>query len=56
MALQGFGHYHENYVVGVDGQWRISELRLTRIRVDEVPATRPTGERPWPTPWKRAGS
>ena len=53
MALQGFGHYHENYVRGSDGQWRISELRLTRIRVDEIKASRPAGERPWPTPWTR---
>jgi len=53
MALQGFGHYHENYVRGADGQWRISELRLTRIRVDEMKASRPAGERPWPSPWSR---
>jgi SnoaL-like domain len=50
-SLQGFGHYHETYRKEADGEWRIATLRLTRIRVDEVPATRPTGERPWPPPW-----
>jgi len=28
--LHGYGHYHETYV-RIDGEWRISELRLTRI-------------------------
>ena len=32
--LQGYGHYHETYRKEADGQWRISTLRLTRIRVD----------------------
>jgi ketosteroid isomerase-like protein len=52
-AMQGFGHYHETYRKGADGTWRIATLRLTRIRVDEVPTTRPSGERPWPPAWSR---
>ena len=35
-AWQGFGHYHERYVRGPDRRWRISEVRLTRLRVDRV--------------------
>lgn len=35
-AFQGYGHYHEEYRRGDDAQWRISQLRLTRLRVDEV--------------------
>ncbi len=35
-AWQGFGHYHERYVRCPDGRWRISEARLTRLRVDSV--------------------
>jgi hypothetical protein len=35
-AFQGYGHYHERYRRGPDGNWRISELRLERIRVDLV--------------------
>ena len=31
--LHGYGHYHERYVKLADG-WRISEIRLTRLRVD----------------------
>ena len=33
-AFQGYGHYHEDYEKGADGQWRIKRLRLTRVRVD----------------------
>jgi hypothetical protein len=29
----GFGHYEEEYAKGDDGAWRISALRLTRLRV-----------------------
>jgi SnoaL-like domain len=36
-ASQGFGHYHERYVRCRDGKWRISEVRLTRLRLDSVP-------------------
>jgi hypothetical protein len=35
-AFIGYGHYHEQYKRGADGRWRISELRLTRLRVDEA--------------------
>jgi hypothetical protein len=35
-AFQGFGHYRELYRREDDGAWRIAELRLSRIRVDEV--------------------
>jgi uncharacterized protein (TIGR02246 family) len=33
-SLQGYGHYHEQYRRGDDGRWRISDLRLERLRVD----------------------
>jgi hypothetical protein len=36
-AWQGLGHYHERYVRCPDGRWRISSVRLTRLRVDAVP-------------------
>ena len=49
--LRGYGHYHETYRKGSDGRWRIAALRLTRIRVDEVPPSRPVGQRPWPAAW-----
>ena len=50
-AFQGWGHYHEKYRKGADGRWRISEMRLTRIRTEAIEATRPAGDRPWPPPW-----
>ena len=31
--LHGYGHYHERYV-RLDGEWRIAEITLTRLRVD----------------------
>lgn len=31
--LHGYGHYHERYEKR-DGAWRISAIRLTRLRVD----------------------
>lgn len=31
--LHGYGHYHEEYRKH-GGQWRISKIRLTRLRVD----------------------
>jgi hypothetical protein len=34
MQLVGYGHYHESYVKGDDGTWRIEKLRLTRLRTD----------------------
>jgi uncharacterized protein (TIGR02246 family) len=33
-AFRGYGHYHEDYVKAVDGQWRIARLKLTRLRRD----------------------
>jgi SnoaL-like domain len=36
-AAQGFGHYHERYVRCPDGKWRISSVRLTRLRSNSVP-------------------
>ena len=34
-GLQGYGHYAEEYV-REDGQWRISHLHLSRLRVDPL--------------------
>ena len=31
--LHGYGHYHERYMLG-EGEWRISEIRLTRLHVE----------------------
>ncbi|API58647.1 hypothetical protein BSL82_04410 [Tardibacter chloracetimidivorans] len=36
-SMHGFGHYHETYIIE-DATWRIETLRLTRLRVDIVPA------------------
>jgi hypothetical protein len=36
VGLQGYGHYHEEYRREVDGQWRIAETRLERLRVDPL--------------------
>ena len=49
-AFQGYGHYHEEYRRGDDGQWRISQLRLTRLRVDEVAPSSGTVPRATPEP------
>ena len=35
--MHGYGHYHETYEKLADG-WRIKTLKLTRLRVDTVPA------------------
>lgn len=35
--IHGYGHYHERYV-RLDGEWRISEIKLTRLRVDVLNA------------------
>lgn len=37
MTLRGYGHYHEEYRREA-GEWRIARLRLTRLRVDILPA------------------
>jgi hypothetical protein len=36
VGLRGYGHYHEDYRRDTDGQWRISRLRLSRIRIDQL--------------------
>jgi SnoaL-like domain len=48
-SMQGFGHYHEHYVKGDDGKWRIKELRLTRLRTDRtaISALAPLQVTPW---------
>jgi SnoaL-like domain len=33
MTLRGYGHYHETYEK-IDGQWRITSSKLTRLRED----------------------
>lgn len=33
LEMRGYGHYHEKYR-RVDGEWRISYSRLTRLRMD----------------------
>ncbi|MFC5744476.1 nuclear transport factor 2 family protein [Actinomadura rugatobispora] len=35
--MHGYGHYHETYVKA-GGVWRISSSKVTRLRVDDVPA------------------
>lgn len=35
VGLQGYGHYHEEYV-REGGLWRIARLRLERLRVDDL--------------------
>jgi hypothetical protein len=50
-SMQGFGHYHEHYVKGDDGSWRIKELRLTRLRTDLTAATGAVPRKV--EPWKR---
>jgi SnoaL-like domain len=36
VGLQGYGHYHETYVRGDDGEWRIQTIRLERLRIDPL--------------------
>jgi hypothetical protein len=43
--LQGYGHYIEEYKKGEDGQWRIKQIRLTRIRVDYLNAKKKASSR-----------
>ena len=49
-AFQGFGHYHERYRRGTDGNWRISELRLERVRVDPIEPGKGSVARTTPPP------
>lgn len=39
-GFYGFGHYEEEYR-NEGGEWKISFLRLTRLRIDPVPAENP---------------
>jgi hypothetical protein len=39
-GFRGFGHYEERYLRR-DGRWRLLSLRLTRIRIDALPADHP---------------
>jgi hypothetical protein len=34
VEFKGYGHYHEEYRREPDGRWRISSLRLHRLRID----------------------
>jgi hypothetical protein len=36
VGLRGYGHYVEEYRRDTDGQWRISRLRLNRLRIDQI--------------------
>jgi len=36
MSLQGWGHYHERYCKE-NGQWRISHVKLTRLKLVHTP-------------------
>jgi SnoaL-like domain len=35
-AVKNYGHYHERYVRGDDGKWRIASIHLTRLRQNNV--------------------
>jgi hypothetical protein len=35
-AVQCYGHYHDRYVRGGDGRWRIASTHLTRLRQNRV--------------------
>jgi hypothetical protein len=39
-GFYGFGHYEEEYRVDA-GDWKISFLRLTRLRIDAIPTDHP---------------
>jgi SnoaL-like domain len=36
LELKGYGHYYEEYRKGPDARWRISSLKLHRLRVDYI--------------------
>jgi hypothetical protein len=36
VGLRGYGHYVEEYRRDTDGKWRISRIRLNRIRIDPI--------------------
>lgn len=33
-AFHGYGHYHEEYRRGADGEWRVARVRLTRLAIE----------------------
>ncbi len=35
-SMEGWGHYHETYEK-IEGAWKITSLRLTRLRIDFTP-------------------
>lgn len=37
VGLNGYGHYHEEYHRGDDGEWRIARMLLERLRIDPLP-------------------
>ena len=56
-GFRGYGHYEEEYRA-VDGEWKISFLRLTRLRIDPVDASQPPalkGQRQATPDWLDAG-
>jgi hypothetical protein len=44
-GIEGYGHYHEEYRKE-DGVWKISSMRLTRLRIDGLP------QDPYPPLWE----
>ncbi|HET6506983.1 MAG TPA: SDR family oxidoreductase [Baekduia sp.] len=41
----GYGHYHERYVKGADGRWRIAHLVLTRLHLERDFSTNRSAEK-----------
>jgi 3-hydroxyisobutyrate dehydrogenase-like beta-hydroxyacid dehydrogenase len=44
VSIKGWGYYYETYRRCEDGAWRISSKRNERLRLDQVPWTRPEDE------------
>ena len=44
VSIKGWGYYYETYRKCDDGAWRISSKRNERLRLDDVPWTRPEDE------------
>lgn len=58
LGFIGYGHYEEEYR-RVDGQWRMSFLRLSRLRIDPLPVARaaqPATLRAARTDWLKAAA
>ncbi len=49
-AFQGFGHYQDRFRLCADGEWRICEVRLSRLRVDLLEPSRDGVRRESPVP------